>query len=513
MHYAFGAQAETRLHSGEKSANPAGLLSQYKTSIHSKLWRVESGTRFIARSSTTRMMAGASQIRVNAEKPAYGGGLSRRLGIGTSTALVVGFVIGSGIFRVPGHVAAEAGGVGAALLAWMVGGAVVLCGSLSLAELGAMFPRAGGVYVFLYEAYGPEVAFLKGWMHLIVGPSSWAAVALIFADYTRTFFPMTQTGARFLAAALIAILAAMGCRSVSVAASVQAISTWLKVTALLAMATALFILHHGSAGAMATPGFASSGWSGLGLALIPVMFAYDGWNGFTAMSGEVRNPGRTIPISLAVGVTAVAAVYLVVNLAYFTALPFDVLQRSPHVAADAVSRVAGPAGTSIIAALVMLTTFSALNATVMIDPRIYFAMAESGLFFRSVARVHPRWGTPYVAIVLNASLAVFYVFIRSFDQLAEAFVLGVWPFLALAVTAVLVLRRTRAELPRPYRTTGYPVVPIIFIVASVALILNAMYRHPISTATSLGITLIGLPVYWVWRKSSYSRIADVNPLL
>jgi amino acid transporter len=446
-------------------------------------------------------MAGAGQIRGNAEEAPYVGGLARRLGIGTSTALIVGFVIGSGIFSVPGVVAAEAGGVGAALLAWTVGGVIALCGSLSLAELGAMFPRAGGVYVFLYEAYGSEVAFLKGWVHLIIGPSSWAAVALIFAEYTGNFFPMKQTGTRFLAAAMIAILAAMGCRSVSVAASVQAISTWAKVAALLGMAVALFALGHHSTGGLATPAFASHGWSGLGLALIPVMFAYDGWNGFTAMAGEVRNPGRSIPVSLAAGVTAVAAVYLVVNLAYFSVLPFDVLQKSPHVAVDAVSRIAGPAGTSIIAALVMLTTFSSLNATVMIDPRIDFAMAESGLFFSSVARVHPRWGTPYVAIVLHASLAMLYVFVRSFSQLVEAFVLGLWPFLALAVAAVLVLRRTRAEAPRPYRTTGYPIVPIVFIAASVAMMLNVLYRRPISTAISLGIALMGLPVYWAWRKS------------
>jgi basic amino acid/polyamine antiporter, APA family len=313
---------------------------------------------------------------------------------------------------------------------------------------------------------------------------------------------MTQTEVHLVAAALIATLAAMGCRSVSLAASVQAISTCLKVAALLAMAVALFVVHHGSTG-VTKPVFESHGWSGLGLALIPVMFAYDGWNGFTAMAGEVKNPGRSIPISLALGVTAVAVVYLIVNLAYFSVLPFGVLQKSPHVASDAVSRIAGTAGTSIIAALVMLTTFSSLNATVIMDPRIYYAMAETGLFFRSVARVHPRWGTPYVAIVPNASLAMLYVLFRSFDQLTETFVLGVWPFLGLAVAGVLILRRTRAELPRPYRTTGYPIVPMIFIVASVALILNAMYRHPISTAISLGISLLGLPIYWVWRKSCY----------
>jgi basic amino acid/polyamine antiporter, APA family len=231
-----------------------------------------------------------------------------------------------------------------------------------------------------------------------------------------------------------------------------------------------------------------------------VMFAYDGWNGFTAMSGEVRNPGRTIPISLTAGVITVAAVYVVVNLAYFSVLPFGFVQGSNQVAADAVSVIAGRAGTSIISLLVMLATFSSLNATVITDPRICFAMAETGLLFRSVGRVHPRWGTPYVAIVLNALLGCAYVLGRTFDQLAEGFVLGVWPFLALAVAAVPVLRRTRPESPRPYRTTAYPVLPILFVLASVAMMLSVLYRHPISTTISFVILLIGLPVYWAWRK-------------
>ena len=218
------------------------------------------------------------------------------------------------------------------------------------------------------------------------------------------------------------------------------------------------------------------------------------------MSGEVRNPRRTIPISLAAGVITVAAVYVVVNLAYFSVLPFEFVQRSNQVAADAVSVIAGRAGTTVISLLVMLATFSSLNATVITDPRICFAMAETGLFFRSVGRVHPRWGTPYVAIVLNALLGCAYVLGRSFDQLAEAFVLGVWPFLALAVAAVPVLRWTHPELPRPYRTAAYPVLPVLFVLVSVAMIVNALYRHPISTAISFLILLIGLPVYWAWRK-------------
>jgi APA family basic amino acid/polyamine antiporter len=235
------------------------------------------------------------------------------------------------------------------------------------------------------------------------------------------------------------------------------------------------------------------------------MFAYDGWNGFTAMSGEVRNPGRTIPVSLATGVITVAAVCVIVNLAYFSVLPLELVQKSSQVAVDAVAVMAGRTGTAVIALLVMLSTFSSLNATVITDPRICFAMSKIGLFFGSVSRVHPRWGTPYVAIVLNASLACLYVLTPTFDQLAEAFVLGVWLFLALAVAAVPVLRWTRPDLPRPYRTTAYPVVPILFVIASVAVMLNALYWRPLSTAISFGVMLIGLPVYWVWKRFALTR--------
>src|SRR5262249_54955118 len=212
--------------------------------------------------------------------------------------------------------------------------------------------------------------------------------------------------------ALIAILAAMGCRSVSLAAWVQTISTWVKVAALLAIAAALVLLGRHNPGVAAIVPEHRHVLGGLGLALVSVMFAYDGWNGFTAMSGEVRNPGRTIPISLAVGVTTVATVYVVVNLAYFSALPFELVQKSPEVAADAVSVITGRAGAAVIALLVMLSTFSSLNATVITDPRICFAMSRTGLFFASVSRVHPRWGTPHVAIVLNAALSCVYVFAR-----------------------------------------------------------------------------------------------------
>lgn len=436
--------------------------------------------------------------------------LPRRLGVGSSIALVVGFIIGSGIFRSPSRVALEAGNARTSLIAWSIGGVIALCGSLSLAELGAMFPRAGGVYVFLYEAYGPAVAFLKGWTYLIIGPSAWAALAIVFAQYMRNFVLMSDLGTRLFAVGLTAILAAMGCRSLSLSAWVQSVSTWAKVAALVGMAVALFAFGHQNSREIAGTAHVSLSLKGLGLALIPVMFAYDGWNGFTAMAGEVRNPGRTIPVSLTAGVFTVAAVYVLVNLAYFSVLPLDVVQSSPQVASDAIYLIAGRAGASVIALLVMLATFSSLNATVITDPRICFAISESGLFFRSVSRVHPRWGTPYVAILLNAALGCVYVLARSFDQLAEMFVLGLWPFLTLAVAAVVVLRWTRPELPRPYRTTAYPVLPVVFIIVSIGMMLNTLREHPISTGVSFGVVLCGLPVYWAWRTFA-GRKHSYNP--
>jgi APA family basic amino acid/polyamine antiporter len=299
------------------------------------------------------MVSAASEGLGAAERREHLGTLPRRLGIGPSTALIVGFIIGSGIFRSPSRVALEAGSARVALLAWALGGGIALAGSLSLAELGAMFPRAGGVYVFLYEAYGPAIAFLKGWVYLIIGPSAWGALALIFAEYARNFLPMSEMAVHVLAVVLIATLAAMGCRSVSLVAWVQTISTWSKVTALLGMAVALLFLGRHNATQVAIAEDHWPGLTGLGVALIPVMFAYDGWNGFTAMSGEVRNPGRTIPVSLTIGVITVLIVYVVVNVAYFSVLPFGSVQTSNHVAADAVFVIAGRAGTSVIALLVI----------------------------------------------------------------------------------------------------------------------------------------------------------------
>ncbi len=416
-------------------------------------------------------------------------------------AVLVGSTIGSGIFRVPSSVAADTDAVGAAGLLWLLGGLVAVTGALTMAELATMYPRSGGIFVYIREAWGPLPAFLFGWTELLViRPSALGAIAMIFADYTRTFVALSPAGVRVVAALAIAVLAAANYRSLGWAAVLENTTTLAKVLALLALAVIAFVFGDPSGGALASPiAFQPLSWGGFGVALIAVMWAYDGWADLTFIAGEVRDPSRTLPRALLGGAAVVMAVYLVVNAAYFWVLPIDVMASSELVASTTATAIFGRAGAAIVAALVMLSTFGALTGAMMTGPRVFWAMADEGLFFESVARVHPRFGTPNVAVVLAALLGIGYVSIRSFEQLADAFILGIWPFYVLAVAAVLVLRRRRPDAPRPYRTFGYPLTPLVFLAASLGMLVNAVVEQPLSTLVGFGIILLGVPVYLFWR--------------
>lgn len=417
--------------------------------------------------------------------------------------MLVGSTIGSGIFRVPSSVAADVGAVGAMSLLWVIGAVVALFGALTLAELAALVPRTGGIYAFLREAYGPLPAFLFGWTELLmIRPAALGAIAMIFAAYVGEFIPLTDGQTRAVAAGAIILLGTANILSVLWGAAVQNTSTLAKVVALVALASAAFLFGDGSAGALATaPEFRPVSWGGFGVALIGVLWAYDGWADLTFMAGEVRDPGRTLPRALLGGTLAVIVVYLIVNAAYLYVLPVEEMAASELVAADAARRIFGTAGASIVAALVVLSTFGALNGSMMTGPRIFFAMADDDLFFRPVAAVHPRFQTPYVAIGLAVILGVAFVSLRTFEQLAGYFVLGIWPFYALAVGAVFLMRKRRPDLERPYRTVGYPVVPLVFLLASVLMLANSLIEQPLDTGISMGVILAGVPVYYVWRAS------------
>ena len=433
--------------------------------------------------------------------------LPRRLGVWSAAAVLVGSTIGSGIFRVPSVVAGDVGSVGAIALLWILGGVVALVGALTIAELAVMFPRSGGIYVFLREAYGPLPAFLFGWTELLViRPSALGAIAMLFAEYVEEFVPMSGGAVRLVAMGAILLLAAANSRSVEWGAMVQNLSTLAKVAALVGLALLAFVLGDASTGAFAeAPTLAPRSWGGFGVALIAVLWAYDGWADLTFMGGEVRDPARTLPRALLGGTLAIIAIYLVVNAAYLFVLPVEDMANRPLVAADAARRIFGEPGAAVVAAMVLLSAFGALNGATMTGPRIFFAMADDGLFFRPIARVHPVYQTPWAAIALAAGLGVAYVSVRTFEQLADSFILGIWPFYALAVGAVFILRRTRPGHPRPYRTIGYPWIPLLFLVASLAMLLNALVEQPGSTLFGLGVILLGIPVYFGWRAIQSRR--------
>jgi APA family basic amino acid/polyamine antiporter len=438
--------------------------------------------------------------------------LPRRLGLVSAAAVLIGSTIGSGIFRVPSTVAAHVGTVGSITLLWVLGAVVALFGALTLAELAVLFPRSGGIYVFLREAYGPLPAFLFGWTELLViRPSALGAIAMLFAEYLGALVPIGPGAVRVAAAAAILLLAAVNVRSVTWGAAVQNASTAAKALALTGLALLTFALGDGSGGAFAQPiGFAPLSWGGFGLALVSVMWAYDGWADLTFLGSEVRDPARTFPRALLGGTAVVVVIYLVVNAAYLWVLTVPEMADRPLVAADAARSFLGPAGASVVAAMVMVSAFGALNGATMTGPRILFAMADDGLFFRPVAAVHPTWRTPWGAILLAAGLGVGYVSVRSFEQLADAFILGIWPFYALAVGAVFILRRDRPDLERPYRTAGYPFVPLVFLIASLAMLLNALLEQPRSTLFGFGIILLGVPVFYGWRKLRRDGGADTG---
>ena len=314
-----------------------------------------------------------------------------------------------------------------------------------MAELATMFPEPGGTYAYLREAYGETVAFTFGWTRLLlIQPSVLGGIALIFAAYAQAFLPIGDIGVRLLAAATLLVLAAANYRSVVWGALIQNTSTAAKVVALAGLSIAVFVFGDGTQGAFAEEiALSPTTWGGFGIALIAVLWSYDGWGELLYVAGEVKDPGRVLPAAMLIGVLTVTVVYLLANAAFLYVLPLGEMASSELVAADATTRVFGSIGASLIAALVMVSTFGALNGALMGGPRVFFAMAEDGLFFRQVGRIHPDFETPHVAIATAALLGVLYLSLRTFEQLVSAFILGVWPFYVLAAWGVLRLSRTR----------------------------------------------------------------------
>jgi basic amino acid/polyamine antiporter, APA family len=430
--------------------------------------------------------------------------LVRTLGLWSSIGIVIGVTIGSGIFRTPAGIATRVPDPTWMMMVWLLGGLISLCGALSVAELAASMPHTGGWYVYLREGWGRLLGFLFGWSELVlIRASAVGAISTVFGEYFLRSIGIDPASreltADYLSAGAIVFAGLVNVRGIKYGAFIAGMSTIAKFGALAFLVITSFLLG-GGAGAT-TANFTQGGGevqAGLfGLALISVLWAYDGFADLSFAGGEVADPQRNLPRAIIYGTLAILTIYLAANAAYLYVSPIERIAQSRLIAADTMLATFGPWGVAFISVVVMLSAFGALNASMLASPRVFFAMADDGLFFKTVAKVHPTYKTPYVAILLAAALGVAFVLTRTFEQLADTFVLSIWPFYAFGVGALYILRRRRPDLPRPYKVPGYPILPGVFIAGVIYLVVNALVTDPVWTSVTFAIVLAGIPVYFV----------------
>ena len=456
----------------------------------------------------------------------WGERLIRRLGLWSAVAVLVGSTIGSGIFRTPASVAQRIDDVPLFLLAWVLGGVVVLCGALTYSELAAAFPRSGGVYVFVRESFGPLPAFLFAWAELwIIRPGAYGAIGITASAYTlRTLGadpaavaavigPIEIRAEQVLGAGYILLVGTVNYFGIHRGAVLQNLSTVFKVGALVLLVLVGFMLgtpSEPSAGGIFGQR-ASVGLSPFLLAMVAILWAYDGWADLAFVGGEVQRPQQTLPRALLIGTSIVVVLYLAANLVYLHLIPIQQMKQAELVAADVARLSIGAVGVVVVSAAIAVSTFGTLNGSMMTAPRIFFAAAEDGLFPKAIARVDPRTTAPTGAIVLMTVMGMIFILVRTFTALADQFIIGIWPFYALAVAGVFVLRRTRPRLERPYKTWGYPVVPLVFLAGALLLLGNYLVSETGAFAIDIGIILTGIPAYLIWMRTQRMRLPLTPP--
>jgi basic amino acid/polyamine antiporter, APA family len=441
--------------------------------------------------------------------------LKRDLGVWAALAIVIGTVIGSGIFRVPQAMILNVGTVRLVFLVWIVGGMLSLAGALTYAELAAAMPGAGGEYVYLTEAYGPLWGFLYSWTQMWVAKSgSIATLATAFFEYTAHFVPQFElvwfTAGPFavkygqvFALALILLLGGINYLGVRVGGDLQVTVTAVKLALIAFVILAgLFYAHPAaSAGLPAPLPQTPPVFAGFIAALVGALWAYDGWNNVGMVASEVRNPQRNLPLALIGGTLGVIAVYMLANWAYFRVLSPAEVGAHKLVAAEMMQRIGGSAGASAVSLAAMISIFAALNGSILTGARVPYAAARDGLFFRSAARVHPAFHTPGVSILMLSAWSGVLVLSGKYEELFDFVIFGSWILYAMATASVFVLRRKRPDLPRPYKTFGYPAVPLLFLAGATVLEISTLWTKPRESIAGIILILLGLPFYFYWRRA------------
>lgn len=440
-------------------------------------------------------------------------------------------MIGTGIFLKPSEMAMEAGSIAVVFAAWIIGGLLSMFGALSYAELGASIPEAGGEYAYLRRGFGPVWGFLFGWMHSIVGrPASAASIAAGLLRFVSFFFPIVAAplftvhiGLPFFSwhhsvfvftwAQPLAVVALVGITFVNylgvrLGGRLQIVLTILKIASVLAIIVLGFALVHGRAGNFHPLWPSSFGWgttTGFLAALAAALWAYDGWEDLNLVGSEVRNPEKNIPRALIGGVAFVAVIFLLFSAVCSYALPFGEVAASQHVASDVFESFAGRSAALWITLAMAISALGTLNSSILSGARVDYAMARDGIFFRLAAKIHPKFRTPGNALVLQCALASLMALSGTFEDLTSLFIFATWIFYGLAVVSLFRLRRTEPNMPRPYRTWGYPVVPGLFVAGAIALTISLWIARPVRSSIGLLLILLGLAFYQYWNKRIQAR--------
>ena len=431
--------------------------------------------------------------------------LRRILGMWDLVLMIIGTVIGSGIFLVPGAVLRAVGNsVPLGLTVWLAGGILSLLGALTYGELSSMKPRAGGLYVYIRDCFGPFPAFLFGWtLFFVISSGSIATLAVAFGNYLGEFLQLSAWEAKSVALLVILVITAVNVRGTRQSADLLNVTTAIKFTAILVVSAVLLWQGRNPIfGSGDQTDHQSMGVSGFGLAMISVLWAYEGWQYVTYSAGETINPQRTFPLAFLIGSAALIAIYLFANLGYLAALGASGVAGSTRVAATALGAVVSHGAGKIVAIAILISMFSAANSIMLNAPRVYYAMARDGLFFHSLSQVHPRFGTPALAVGAAGIWSAVLAASGTFEQLLTYVVFIGWIFYALAAASIFIYRKRAPEAARPYRVPAYPWTPMVFILAAMALVGNTIATQPVRAAIGLGIVFLGAPAYAFWRRTA-----------
>jgi APA family basic amino acid/polyamine antiporter len=450
-------------------------------------------------------------------------GLVKALGLTDATTLVMGSMIGSGIFIVSADIARQVDSPGLLIMVWLIAAALTIAAALSYGELAAAMPHAGGQYVYLREAFGPLAGFLYGWtLFLVIQTGTIAAVAVAFAKYTGVFVPwisaqnyLVGSGKvglntqQLLAIAVLVLLTAVNTRGIRTGATVQNVFTFAKVASLLALVGFGFLLGRNTQAVETNFNdfwrHADWGFNTIrlvGVAMVGSLFSSDAWNNVTFTAGEVRNPKRNLPLSLALGVGVVSLLYIACNFVYLNVLTLDAIKTAPEerVATAAAAVMFGPVAVQLMAAAIMVSTFGCLNGMILAGARVYYTMARDGLFFERVGTLDPQHHTPVTSLGIQCVWAVLLTLSGTYGDLLDYVIFAVLLFYMLTIAGLFVLRRTRPDMERPYRAFGYPVVPAAYIVVAGVIEFLLLAYKPNYTFPGLVIVLLGVPVFFLWRK-------------